>query len=143
MTSCFQTLDNNCLQACIASIFDLPLEAAPHVFANGGGWTNAKWARLTDWARTRDYDLVWIEADNREAAALKQSSGHYIAVFYTLDGGAHAVVMRRGKVVFDPAWGGAGITGKPRHYFVFKRRGGLTPAVRTELERWLGPLLPT
>jgi hypothetical protein len=152
MTPRFQTLNDNCLQASIASILDVPLEAVPHVFANAGPdflWTNARWSALTKWAEGRGYELVHVEAGKRkQAAALEKSGDYYIAAGPTSSGIRHCVVMQRGKVIFDPA-GGEGITA-PWSYLVLKRRGGarncqigqLSPRVQAKLERWLGHSLP-
>lgn len=137
MTPRFQTLSDNCIQACIASILDLPLDAVPHVFAKPD-WFDM----LSCWAKARGYTFVVLEAPKRsEVAALKNSGGYYIGVVPISSEQSHAVVMRRGKIVFDPE-GGQQIHRKPFRYFVFERQGGLTPAVQAELKRWLGPLLP-
>lgn len=73
MTPVFQTITNhcpaegrygNCVQASIASIFDLPLEAVPH-FSEGndlpapdGGYEENK--RINAWLKDRGFTLVEI-----------------------------------------------------------------------------------
>lgn len=128
MTPRFQTLSNNCLQASLASILDLPLDAVPHVFAAGpctGAEAKRRWGWLMKWAKGRGYNMVFLKEnwvlDWKRVRELASSGSYYIGIVPMGGGDNHAVVMRYGKQVFDPR-GNYGILGKPTDYVVLERR---------------------
>ena len=128
MTRCYQNLSDNCLQACVASILELPLNSVPHVFANGGPgyrWTSKQWLTLVNWARKKGYRTIYLDRnlqrDQRELKKLERSGRYYIG-FGETPTTRHAVVMKGGRVVFDPDLHSRGIIGEPGGYLAFKRR---------------------
>ena len=104
-----QTLDGlekgNCLQACIASLFELDLEEVPH-FVLESDWVGA----LDSWLK--QYDLQTIDVD---LEYMKQQGGDtWKALGYHLICGKssradHAVVGYNGKMVHDPHPDGGGL----------------------------------
>lgn len=120
MTEQRQTLSNNCVQACIASILDVPLEKVPHVI--GGNhfksyhWTNGGWERLVNECGRLGYKLSEINGDDRgQIRDLEKSGVYYVGIGPNGFGGRHAVVMKSGRQVFDPG-GGHGIVGPDTYY---------------------------
>jgi hypothetical protein len=105
----------DCFRACVASIFELPLELVPHFLAGAGiedNWTDAQWLGLVQFAQARGYHPWWIDTekdptgDARERLAeLERSAGYYVATLRPCHGSrvAHCVVMQHGRVVHNPA----------------------------------------
>jgi hypothetical protein len=104
----------DCFRACVASIFELPLEAVPH-FLEGSGlednWTDAQWLRLVEFAQARGFHPWWIDTEKdptgdarEQLAELERSDGYYVATLRPALGArtAHCVVMHRGQVVHNP-----------------------------------------
>lgn len=91
----FSVPGGNCLQACLASLFELPLEEVPD-FANLG--SDDWWTQCQDWCYKKFgvYPIHTHLAGSRDATMLH---GYYLI---TLDEGIHAVVARGGEVVHDP-----------------------------------------
>ena len=86
----------DCLRACLASIFELPLEEVPHVAASPRGW----WSATQDWLRPRG---LWMETLEYTVPSEKPipkgeryPAGWWIAVVDSqlFEGATHAVVMR-------------------------------------------------
>jgi hypothetical protein len=125
MTAQYQTLEDNCVQACVASILDLPLREVPHVFAGVSmGRDTGGWPKLFKWASRRGYKAVWIDPRKRvEVRRLEKSGTYYMGNWPVEGGGAHAVVMRRGEIVFDPGRSSA-IMGPALSYVAFEKKGG-------------------
>ena len=107
----------NCFQACIASIFELPLDGVPHFLDLGwkpdtedNGW----WWHLRDWLRPRGY--VYIDLPNHPDT----SSDFWDALGFTVLTGKsprgdwkHSVVGKGLSVVHDPHPSGDGLVGPP------------------------------
>jgi hypothetical protein len=102
----FQTIqgDNgNCLQACVASIFELPLEEVPHFLEADEGW----FERFAAWLRERD--LVYInykltpEGMETNANAMKElGADHYHIIGGKSGTSNHVCVAQFGRIVHDP-----------------------------------------
>ncbi len=100
----------NCLQACVASIFELPLDDVPHFMldaeTNGG---NAEWfASLALWCRIRGFEPVLIGARDCEeggpGASTFSGRGYFIASGKSPRyDGLHSVVYHNWQCVHDPA----------------------------------------
>jgi hypothetical protein len=119
---------DNCLQVCLASIFDVPTWTAPHVFANAGPnyeWTDRRWEQLAHWSKARGSTALWLDPEasehRRRIRILERSGAYYIGIGRAVAGDGHAVVMRRGELSHDPA-GGMGIVGNPWTYIAFEKR---------------------
>lgn len=93
--------EGNCLPACIASIFELPLEVIPHFCKIGGD----------DWQKELNkflepYHLYHIEMDIRE----KENEGFKDVVkgYHLINGKSprgdfyHSIVGKDGKAIHDP-----------------------------------------
>jgi hypothetical protein len=99
MQSIVDPVNGDCLRACIASIFELPLEEVPHFVALGTGWH----AALQNWLRPMG--LVMQSYPYRGAVDVPAwwPSGWWIASVESevYPGGSHAVVMRGTETIDD------------------------------------------
>jgi hypothetical protein len=119
----------NCVQVCLASIFDGAVGRPPHVFANEKpheGWTNRRWKKLSRWCETQGHTAYALNADavqdQERIYTLEYSGTHYIGIFKVSGRyDAHAVVMWMGEIAHDPA-GNSGIVGRPLSYIGFEKR---------------------
>jgi len=121
MTHHKQTRSDNCLQTCLASILDVPIDEAPDTVRMPPyrRWTDQKWRAITEWAGMRGRKAVFTDASSRRRVrALEESGEYYIATGPSGNGEFHCVVMRHGEIVHDPS--GAGLTGPPSHYIELK-----------------------
>ena len=106
-----QTLDGpregNCLQACIASLFEMPLEDVPH-FVLKGDWVKT----LDNWLAQFDLQSVDIDLEymRQQGGDMWKPYGyHLICGKSPRTDCEHAVVGYGGKMVFDPHWDGEGL----------------------------------
>jgi len=103
MQTRFGDPDGNCLQAAIASILDLALDAVPSFGDLGDEWGGHFDRFLADFG---------IQAAN---IAAPPGNGDWVPAGYHLIGGRthrgilHSVVGYRGKMIHDPHPGGAGL----------------------------------
>lgn len=91
------TVQGNCLQAAVASLLDLPLEAVPH-FSQFLWWPQA----MSMWARGRDLRMV----GERTATIPERLS---IVGGRSERGVDHVVIGGQGKVIWDPHPSRAGL----------------------------------
>jgi hypothetical protein len=82
MTPILQTIHGyphgNCFQACVASIFDLPIEQVPH-FMDGDN--SQWWEPCRSWAAERGFNACWIAPEESDLMNLLLTCGlHYVAV---------------------------------------------------------------
>ena len=117
MNPIYQTIftvpGGNCLQACLASILNLPLESVPH-FANieNDDW----WIQCQDWCRQFGIYPIYIPADGvKDPYFLK---GYHLITGETSAGHSHVVVGCDGKVVHNPIPEGTGLA-KITGYILF------------------------
>lgn len=90
-------IDGNCLEACIASILELPLEAVPDLACRAHDGTDGEhWMEpLTRFARIHGYAVAYV------TDAHLRPRGHHIACGPS-DAGGHAVVALDGRIVHCP-----------------------------------------
>lgn len=87
--------DGNCLQACIASLFELPLDAVPHFMLFKDKW----WDAVHLYMRSAGYDLLgFVDGEPPQ-------DGEYYII--SIDLGeqydfSHAVIFKDGQIVHDP-----------------------------------------
>jgi len=86
----------NCLQAAIASLLELPLEAVPHVLADGdeGPW----YENLQAWAR-RELGMDFLTFPEH---AIPVPAGYHLISGTSPRGVTHTAVGFNGRVVHDP-----------------------------------------
>ena len=94
----FGSKEGNCFQACLASIFELPLDQVPHVMLEED-WPKA----LDEWLA--QFDLYAVQAEVAQCRTQNWTPEGYHLVGGKSKGGNgvyHSVVGYRGKIVFDP-----------------------------------------
>ncbi len=118
MKAVYQDRRDNCFQACLASILELPLDAVPDVmppfddawlvrlieWLEPRGWTALL---ITSWEEPHEWDDgIWMIAGGLSP----RSEGDEVTM--------HAVVWKDGKCIHDPWHEGGGIKGRPRDFTV-------------------------
>lgn len=103
----------DCLRACIASIFELPIKKVPHFVHEHGAY----WEALRKWLHLRNVEYIRLEGHIHTA-------DHCLYVGISPRGapGRHAVVGQKGRIVFDPHPDNTGLTGLAELTFIFKPR---------------------
>ena len=109
MKPVMQTLDGleegNCLQACIASLFEMGLEEVPH-FVLRDDWVGA----LDGWLGQFDLQSVLVDLERGEGEDMWEPYGyHLICGKGPRADCQHAVVGYNGRVVHDPHPDGGGL----------------------------------
>lgn len=95
-----QKLKGNCLQACLASIFELPLEKVPHFAEMGSVWYEQMWE--------------WLKKFGLMPICVPKSRGRLV-FGYSIGNGPgprgfqHAVVCYNNEIVHDPHPSKAGL----------------------------------
>ena len=93
----------NCLQACVASLLDLPLDQVPHFSSYGERW----YQHLYRFLEGRGYELDYIHGmkqEERWPSDYKGIDGYFIVGGESPRGaiGGHAVIYFEGEPYFDP-----------------------------------------
>lgn len=87
----------NCLQAAIASVLELPLEAVPNFNEAGDEW----YPRLYDWCADHGFGVIEYDVKN-DAQIVAPSAGYWIAGGLGARGILHAVVYENDRLAHDP-----------------------------------------
>lgn len=107
----------NCLQAAVAAIYELPIEAVPH-FVQFARWGEA----LRMWVEDQGAELLLWKADEPQDVPLlafgKSPRGDF----------RHAVVWQAGHMIHDPHPDGTGLDGPPEEFW------GILPVASIEQE---------
>lgn len=90
-------LRGNCLAACVASIFEMPICAVPEL--EPGTWS----MKLRDWLMWNSFGFVYLESGGKIAA--QAPAGYAILCLDRATGGQHCMVTFNGEIVWDP-WPG-------------------------------------
>jgi len=101
--------DGNCLQACLASILEIPLRTAPDPCHSGHPWIDA----LSVWLNRRAWGVVHFDSrDPRRRFCLEFDTAWSIAIGKTSRSKnlRHAVVYHNGGLVHDPLPKGNGLS---------------------------------
>lgn len=93
--------DGNCMQAAVASLLGLSLEAVPN-FAEEGWWT-----AIFAFMAARGLHLQ--DLNNTGGARYDHQAGLYLAFGPSPRGVSHVVVMRDGRMIHDPHPSRAGL----------------------------------
>ncbi len=91
--------NGNCVAACLASIFELPLEECPSAHTH--------WEDVRAWLRNRGLAMMTILVVGRESDGIPDV--YHIIGGIGGGGFGHAVVGRGGKMVHDPHPSRAGL----------------------------------
>lgn len=129
MIPTYQTKFNkngNCLEACIASILEIPIASIPKLgkYEQSGNWIS----KLNEWLSEK-HGLVYVETNTPVEDIVvffeQQPGGFYHVIIGKTSSHKdiyHAVVGRCGNMVFDPAPSGAGLLPPTSHlrigYFI-------------------------
>ena len=91
----------NCFSACLASLFELPLEKVPNFFTVAGPYDDAAWwAAVRDWLRPRGYGIMFNNL--RDPEHLKLFEGYFIVSGKSSRNVDHATIWKDGVMVHDP-----------------------------------------
>jgi len=91
----------NCFAACVASLFELPVEEVPHFVAIGG---NEFWNVMLEWMRPRGFYAISVPY-----------SPHFYTPVITIVSGRgprgfdHSVLWQNGQMIHDPHPSRAGL----------------------------------
>lgn len=99
------TLGDECLRACAAAIFELPVKKVPHFIHEPGGWEWAlrKWA-VTEFSMDVRLDSYLKRTRSWQTLRYELPLGYYIGIIApNTKEETHAVVMHDFDVVYDPA----------------------------------------
>lgn len=123
--------EGNCLAACLASLFGVPIDEAQPVsdisIKGEGGWAKA----LMDWSHARGYS--WANIHPAFAGLLYPSLFIGVGPSPRELGHRHAVIMRGQQLFFDPHPDDAGLkNGKLEECWIFVPHDPLTPNARNE-----------
>lgn len=125
-------LEGNCMAACIASIFDLPLSEVPN-FAEGNG--NGQWfAKLWNFCRARGFEVIpwYCDGVNPQTGEsfekpldfenlpehLQGCYPYYLQCGPAARGWSHATVGWMGGVIHDPHPSRASLIKTDSYYFL-------------------------
>ena len=108
-------IHGNCLVACLASLFDLPIGAVPALNTMGDEWFDAFLTFLNH--QGYEYD------GPGSIEELKSSKGYVIVCGKAARGVLHAVIYKDGERFFDPHPSSEFLT-EERFFYVIKRIGG-------------------
>lgn len=106
----------NCLQAAIASVFELPLEDVPH-FVGHEDW----WGELERWLRGRNIAVMWLPREQFANATMHAPWGAFMLATGKSPRGdyKHVVVWHDFEMAHDPHPSGDGLDGDPEGFYYF------------------------
>lgn len=124
MKKVYQTIvdkgNGNCMQASMASLFDLELEEVPHFLELQNKTGVVSWTHVKEWLKDRGYEITdWLYPENILNQSTKYAiqvllryvpsiNGHFYAsvrskTYYDIDGTCHAVILNEyGETAHDP-----------------------------------------
>ena len=114
MKGVFQPTPTSCCPACIASIFEIPIEDIPELPDNEL-WTD----ELNKWLKHKGLYTFSIRFSNREAREFLKGYSLGGIESSRLPGEMHCVVCYDGRIVWDPIEGEKGGTEYPDRWEIF------------------------
>ena len=112
MIKVYQELENDCFQACIASILGCNIENIPNCYDNGIENFKNKWY---EWEKDKPFHLIDMDLNKDTMGWMKDIV--MIAVGKSPRGDYnHCVIMKNNKIIHDPHPDNEGIIGKPLFY---------------------------
>ncbi len=123
----FKSPGGDCFRACVASIFEMPIEAVPHFLGesagtHGVGWAQEYWEAVLAFSEEHGHEVKFLEPCNApDAAQTVAATGlYYIAIGQSPRCNyGHCVVMHRGEYVHDPVPSGGFLAGEPWTFIFF------------------------
>lgn len=111
ITGALRGTNGDCFQACLASLFNLPLKEVPNFFegiANGKLLPAANTAKLNEWLtnyRCHFVELGYNQTLDWLLPQMKEEFGdhHYLLTGRNRSYHTHTVVCRAGAIIHDPA----------------------------------------
>jgi hypothetical protein len=95
-------INGNCFTACIASLFDLPIDQVPHFSSHGENWFKV----FYDFLKTTDFEIngTWHIPTNPKWKSFKGIDGYVIVggKFPRGTKNGHSVIYKDGEPFFDP-----------------------------------------
>lgn len=100
----------NCLQAAVASVYELPIEAVPHFIQFGDKWG----AALQMYVHSTGHELLRLRYE--------PTDDEVVLAFGTSPRGVqHSVVWRAGAMIHDPHPSKSGLVGEPKSFWSITR----------------------
>lgn len=107
--------NGDCARACIASIFELPIDSIPNFMQDGLDSFNSN---LREWCDSKGIKAIDITIEDQSVI-----SGCYVLAIglspRAKNGERHAVVWLDNKMVHDPHLSNNGLNGEPESYTIF------------------------
>ena len=107
----------NCMQACVASLFELPLNEIPNFMKDGGDRYDY---HLQKWCKKKN--LLCLDVSIEDEHLLKYFKDIYligVGISPRDSNNNHAVIIKNGKIIHDPHPSNKGLMGKPTRYSIF------------------------
>jgi hypothetical protein len=98
MTPVYQSGRDDCYEACVASIVDLPLAQVPRL-SSDRGWVT----QLRAFCRELGHDCQVSPGDGRPLREARKPGGYSIVSHQVMNGDLHAAVLLEGQLVHDPS----------------------------------------
>lgn len=113
-----QSNANNCMEACLATLFDAPLSAIPQLPFDAN-WVGA----VRTWAKARGYGFVTIAVPDETVWRDAFSDGYLICAGQSARGRLHAVIYKDGELWHDPHPESSGIKSVEQVDFFYPLNG--------------------
>jgi len=98
----------NCFSACLASLFELPLDEVPNFWITGGAGDDEWWGAVRDWLKPRGFGIMTLKLSSE--THLELFEGLLIVSGQSRPGRYHATIWKDGVLVHDPSSHKPGIT---------------------------------
>lgn len=94
----------NCMSACLASIFEVPIEAVPNFYELAGDGVGPWWQAVRDWLKPRGFGVITLTFTSPAQWAELCLDGYHIVSGPSprVEGSFHATVWHQGGMVHDP-----------------------------------------
>lgn len=90
----------NCFPACLASLFECPLDDVPNFYDIAGDDDAAWWGLVRGWLKKRGFGVMFLELRSPEHLAL--FDGYIIVSGKSCRDLDHATIWKNGVMVHDP-----------------------------------------
>lgn len=117
--------DGNCMSACLATLFGLPISAVPNFYRVAGHEPEKWWDAISDWLKPRGYGLLIATVSSEYLELL---DGALIVGGTSPRGVQHAVIYVDGALWHDPHPDGGGVTGPLDVTVIYPLQGCQTQA---------------